>query len=481
MIERLRRVPELVRALRAGRVLESHSEWSIERLRAHQRERLLATVRHAATHSPYYRERFAGLELSDDLDLAALPRLDKATMLEHFDQLVTDRRLTLAGVERHLTELRNADARSDPMLFGEYRAVATGGTSGRRGVFVYGRSDWLETVSGLVHCWSAYFDSAARLPRRRVAALHADLPLHMGGRWNRSIDVGLNRMLRLDARAPIDDLVGALNAFQPESINVYPSLAALLAERQLAGELRIDPQVIATTAEVLSAEMKDRIVAAWGRTPFNYYGASEAGLIAAECDHHAGLHVFEDQVLLEVVDDEYRPVAAGEAGSRLLLTNLFSRTQPLIRYELNDLLTFSPDPCPCGRPHSLLETVGGRSDDVLEFPTAGGGTIKVHPVTLRSPLAGVAKLTQYRIVHRPGELRVDAVLAGADRQGVCREIEARLATALAERGAEAPPIRAESVAAIPRHPSSGKHKVIEVETAQAAAESRWRSIHQSTT
>ena len=73
MIERLQRVPDVVRALRVAKTLESHDQWSVERLRAHRRGRLLAIVRHAATHSPYYRERFAGIELSDDLDLGALP------------------------------------------------------------------------------------------------------------------------------------------------------------------------------------------------------------------------------------------------------------------------------------------------------------------------------------------------------------------------------------------------------------------------
>lgn len=465
MIERLHRLPKVIRALRVARRLEAHDEWSVERLRAHQRERLLAIVRHAVTHSPYYRERFAGIELSDDLDLAALPRLDKATMLEHFDELVTDRRLTLAGVEQHLTELEGADSRTDPMLFGEYRAMASGGTSGRRGVFVYGRVDWTEILAGAVLCWGAYFDFAPRLPRRRFATIAADHPLHMTGRWNRSLDVGFHRYLRLDARAPIGDLVEALNAFQPEGINTYPSTAALLAERQLAGELRIAPEIVSTGGEVLTAEMKKRIVAAFGLTPFNAYGATEAGYIAVECDHHAGLHVLEDRVQLEVVDDEYRPVPPGEPGSRLLLTNLYNRTQPLIRYELNDLLTVSPDPCPCGRPFPLLETVGGRSDDVLELPATEGGTIKVHPVTLRSPLAGVGALSEYRIVYGAGELRVEAVLASADGRQACREIETGLGAALAERGVQAPPILVESVAEIPRHPHSGKHKVIEVQGA----------------
>lgn len=466
MIEQLRRVPQVVRALRAAKTLESHDEWSLERLRAFQRERLLAIIRHAAAHSRYYRERFAGIELSDDLDLGALPKLDKPTMLERFDDLVTDRRLTLAGVLRHLDALKGSSPRREPMLLGEYRAMATGGTSGRRGVFVYGRDDWTELLAGgPMRAGKAYLDFAPRFPRRRFATIFADHPLHMTGRINRSTDIGAHRFLPLDARMPQGELVEALNAFQPEGLGTYPSMAALLAERQGAGELRIHPQMIFTAGEVRTPEMEERIADAWNRRPFDIYGATETGAYAAaECDRHAGLHLFEDQVLIEVVDDDHRPVPDGEPGSRLLITNLYNRTQPLIRYELDDLLTISPDLCPCGRPFPLLETVEGRSDDVLELPAREGGTTKVHPLTLRSPLAGIGALSEYKIVYGAGELRVEAVLnGGGDHEQACREIEAGLGAALLERGAEAPPIQVESVGAIPRHPHSGKHKAVEIE------------------
>ncbi len=471
MIERLWRMPVAIRALRVATTLEFHDRWSPEQLRGHQRQRLLTTVRHAATNSPYYRERFAGIELSDDLDLGALPRLDKPTMLENFDDLVTDRRLTLSGVVRHLDELKGFSPRREPMLFGEYRAMASGGTSGRRGVFVYGRDDWTEVLAGMARSGKAYFNFAPRLPRRRFATIFAGHPLHMTGRAMRAMDVGAHRLLRLDARMPQGEMIEALNAFQPQHLSAYSSMVALLAERQRAGELRIHPRVVSTAGEVRTAEMEARIVDAWSQRPFNNYGATEIGMASAtECDRHEGLHLFEDQVLFEVVDDEYRPVPDGEPGSRLLITNLYNRTQPLIRYELNDLITVSPDPCSCGRPFPLLRSIEGRSDDVLDMPAAAaaadGGTIKIHPLTLRSPLAGISALSEYRIVYGAGGLRVEAVLdGGGDHEGACREIESRLGSALIESGAQAPPVQVESVATIPRHPDSGKHKVIEVQGA----------------
>jgi phenylacetate-CoA ligase len=464
MIGRLHRLPEVGRALRAGRQLAAHEDWSIERLRAHQRKRLLAIVRHAAASSPYYRERFAGIELSEDLDLAALPTLDKPTMLENFDELVTDRRLTLARVEAHLGELERAGPRADPKLLGEYRVVASGGTSGRRGVFVYGLRDWTEALGGAARVSNAYLGMAPRLPRRRLTTIFADSPLHVSGRAMRSVDVGMYRLQRLDARIALDELVEALNRFRPESLNAYPSIAALLAERQLAGELRISPRLVSTSGEVRTTYMEEKMAEAWGRAPFDFYNASESGApLAAECDRHAGMHLFGDLFQIEVVGDDHQPVAAGEAGSRLLLTNLLNRTQPLIRYELNDLVTVSPAPCPCGRPFPLVESVAGRSDDVLDLPRRAGGTIKVHPLVLHSPLTGIAGLRGYRILYSGGELRVDAVLAAGDEKQAGDEIAVLLDAALTEWGAQAPPIRVASVPDIPRHSRSGKQKAIEID------------------
>jgi putative adenylate-forming enzyme len=456
------RLIEAGRAVRAGKKLAAHDRWDAERLARHQRERLLAIVRHAAAHSPYYRERLAGIELSDDLDPAAMPTLDKATMLEHFDELVTDRRLTLAAVEAHLAELEQSN--EDALMHGEYRAMASGGTTGRRGVFVYGREDWAQILSGSTHWMSDYLGLPPRLPRRRrIATVAADCPLHMTGRMGRSTDIGVHRMLRLDARAPLDELVGALNGHRPEALAGYSSAIALLAGEQLAGRLQIAPGVVATTSEVRTAEMEERIVAAWGQKPFDGYASTETGMLAADCERHSGLHLFSDLVHLEVVDDMGRPVPAGEPGSRVLVTNLINRTQPLIRFELSDLVTLGTRPCPCGRPHPLIEAVDGRSDDMLDLPAAAGGTVPVHPLAIRSPLAAVPALLEYRVVSGPDALRVQAVLgpeaAGPDQ--VTDEIAGRLRDSLTERGVLPPPILVERVGEIPRHPRSGKRRLIE--------------------
>jgi phenylacetate-coenzyme A ligase PaaK-like adenylate-forming protein len=443
-----------VNGLAEARRLASHDQWSPAQLASYGHERLLALLDHARTHSPFYRDRLAGVRLGPDLELASLPPLDKATMLENFDELVTDRRLHLAELERHLTE-----AQGDPLHLGEYRIMATGGTTGRRGLFAYSRSDWREVIGGMLRWTTGFLGLAPRLPRRRrIAAVAADTPLHMTARMGASVDLGMHCVLRLDARSPLDELARNLEAFRPEALIAYPSSAAMLAEEQLAGRLRIAPQIVCTTSEVRTAEMEERIVAAWGVQPYNSYASTETGILAVDCGEHRGLHALTDQTLLEVVDADGRPVSTGNPGSRILVTSLVNRTQPLVRYELTDLVTLTHEPCPCGRPFPRILALDGRSDDILALPSAAGGTALVHPLALRSPLAKVVGLRQYRLVHDADGITVEVVVTNPAAVG---EIIESLRGALARQGVTGVPLRVAPVAAIARHRDSGKLKLIE--------------------
>ncbi|HEX6572259.1 MAG TPA: hypothetical protein VF055_09565 [Steroidobacteraceae bacterium] len=441
-------------ALAESRRLTSHDQWTSSQLASHGHERLLALLAHARTHSPFYRDRLAGVSLGPGLELACLPTLDKATMLENFDELVTDRRLHLAELERHLTE-----AQGDPLYLGDYRIMATGGTTGRRGLFAYSRRDWREVIGGMMRWTTGFLGLAPRLPRRRrIAAVAADSPMHMTARMGASVDLGMHCVLRLDARSPLDDLARNLDAFRPEALVAYPSSAAMLAEEQLAGRLRIAPEIVCTTSEVRTAEMEERIVAAWGVQPYNSYASTETGILAVDCDEHRGLHALTDQTLLEVVDADGGPVPAGTAGSRILVTSLVNRTQPLVRYEITDLVTLTHEPCPCGRPFPRILALDGRSDDILALPSVAGGTALVHPLALRSPLAKVVGLRQYRLVHDADGITVEAVLTSP---AAAAEIVECLRDALARQGVTTVPLRVAPVAAIARHHDSGKLKLIE--------------------
>jgi phenylacetate-CoA ligase len=87
--------------------------------------------------------------------------------------------------------------------------------------------------------------------------------------------------------------------------------------------------------------------------------------VAFECEHKAGLHLWEDNFLLEIIDSATgETLAEGERGE-LVLTTLKREAMPILRYRTRDITSIFTDPCPCGRTHRRLARITGRSDDML--------------------------------------------------------------------------------------------------------------------
>ena len=454
----IRRLADFGRALVVSRTELARSERLDPAARsALQRRRLVDLVRHAVERSPFYRDHYRNIEL-DRLDLAALPPVTKSQLMGRFDDWVTDDRLKLADLERHLESLAR-----DESYLGQYRAMATSGSTGRRGVFVYSRADWRMSLANFARLNERYLDVHPRLPRRlRVANVGATSPLHISTRTSLSAAVGINRVLRLDARRPLEELATALDAFRPEFLVGYPSVLGLLAHEQHEGRLHIRPLKVVTVSEVRTPEVADAIRSAWDIEPFDWYGITEGGVLAGDCSHHQGMHLFEDLFIVENVDADGEPVADGEVGHKLLITNLFNRTQPLIRYEVSDMVTLVAGPCRCGRTSKRVTSIEGRNDDVMLLPATRGGQIPIHPIVLRRPFTTLPAVHQYRVVLGPEGLRVSLVIGSGPIAETSRHVRAALAAGLEDAGAIPPPIIVEAVASLPRdHGHGAKFKLIE--------------------
>ena len=460
----LRRLGDAAGAVRHYRHLTSVGT-PREELLALQQRRLVATARQAAATSPLYRELCAGIELAEDLDVRALPIVSKAMLMDHFEEWVTDPRLRLSEVESHLE-----DVRGDELYLGAYRCMPSGGTTGRKGIFVYGRDEWRQCLTAFLR-WSELTGLSPRLPRRvRLATVTAISPLHMSARFSLSVDLRLYAGCRLDARTPIRDLVAALNEHRPEHLVAYSSMASLLALEQLEGRLHIAPLVVLTTSEVRTEEMTANIRAAWGVEPFDAYGTTE-GFYAGDCEHHQGMHVFEDLGLIEVVDEHGDPVPDGVAGAKLLLTSFIKRTQPLLRYEISDMVALTTAPCPCGRPLARMASLEGRSDDILHMTGTDRRTVAVHPHVLKSPMAALGELRQYKIIHDEEGLHVLVVVRDAAcADEVSRRIDTKMRSELLAAGVADPRLDVTIVTELPREQGhSAKFKLIESRASSSAA------------
>ena len=432
----LRRLADFAGGMRLSRELISHERWPHERLREYQRERLNAFVRHATEHSPFYRELFSGVIGSGPVELECLPVLDKTKMMEHFDELVTDPRLRrdelLAWVER---------MERDELYLGEYRAMTTSGSSGRKGLFVYDAQGW-RAIAAMFFRQSAWMGVRPRLPRRfRMAMIGGAAPSHMTRQGSATLGVGVHRFLGLPLTLPIEQIVEKLNRFQPQYLNAYPSVAMRLAEEQVAGRLNLSPRMMSTSSEMRTPEMTERLVEAFGVHPFDLYATTE-GLWGVECERHEGIHLFEDVALFENVDEEGRPVPAGEPGARLLVTSFHNLVQPIIRLEVTDVITIDPEPCGCGRTLVRARAIEGRSDDVLKLPARDGRRIRVHPIEF-GIVTRDREVREFQVLQEGPSLRILVV----PRQDAGGGLETRLRHAvsrrLAELGVEEPQVTVE--------------------------------------
>jgi phenylacetate-CoA ligase len=241
----------------------------------------------------------------------------------------------------------------------------------------------------------------------------------------------------------------------------YPSLIRRLAEEQSAGRLRIEPRMFCSVAETLTQDVRDLVRETWWASVLNGYGATEAGVIGQECPSTTGLHIFEDLLVLEVVDEHNRPVPPGTVGHKVLVTSLFNKSLPFIRYEFSDLATVAAGPCPCGRPHLRLASIQGRREDVLSLPARSGGRVNVNAFLLGETLLHMPAIRQYQLRPGPGGLLVQVVLrdttAAPEVSGwVRRAIESELD----DVGATVESLTIEIVDEIQRSGAGAKQKLV---------------------
>ena len=187
--------------------------------------------------------------------------------------------------------------------------------------------------------------------------------------------------------------------FGANGLACTPSFALLLAERAAeAGVLEQIPLRYGIFgAEPWSDAMREKLESAWGVDACDIYGLSEVigPGVAAEChEGKAGLHVFDDHFLPEIVDPETgRAVAPGERGE-LVLTTLTKRAFPVLRYRTGDVTSFVAGQCPCGRTHPRIARFSGRVDDMLVVRGINVFPSEIEAVVLDDPGLG----GQYAIV-----------------------------------------------------------------------------------
>jgi phenylacetate-CoA ligase len=436
---KLSRIGDLARAIIYRQALIKHECWPRARLEELQQRRIADLLDWVTEKSPFYREYRRTHRLGPPYSLQDFPVLDKKTYMKHFDQIVTDPRLRLSQLQEHI-----AHVSGDEYYLGEYRVLTTAGSSGLKTVVVFNRKEWSiqEATSMRIAAMMGVIPFSRRRPT--IVTIGSHSPLHDSYRLPLSMDIGLYRYHVLPATALIEELVQRLNSLQPHVLRGFPSMLGLLVTEQLQGRLHINPSIIAGGGEPLTSELRKQLQTAWPKSSaFDIYGTQE-GLRAMECNPGQGMHIFEDLGIVEVVDEDNCPVPDGTLGHKILFTSLFGFTQPVIRYEISDMMVLAPELCPCGQPFRRILAINGRNDDVLYLRGRGGRQVAVHPVHFWNVLESFADIRQYQVVHEPDGICLRLMFDEGNGH-VAGNVQEQLTLKLHSLGVDHPSIRVELV------------------------------------
>ncbi len=428
--------------------LEDHIvrlDWPRDRIDRYRDQRLRALLAYARERSPFHARRLRDLDPSTATvaDLARLPVMTKQEAQQEWDAIVTVPGLNHERAEGILVEQPwFSYTRQGQQIF------CSGGSSGVRGVYVW---DWDLFVSAACLAWRMQARAERQDPSRspqpaRLAVLEAGEPPHASTPLFDVATVAGMETVVIPASAPFDEVVAAVVAARPTHLVGYATAVGRLARATMAGDLDIRPVRVSTNSEPLLDEDRQAIADAWNVPVHNLWGSTEIGVQAVGCGRAPGLHVCEDEVVLERVDAAGAPVAPHEPAAHTLATGLANRTFPFIRYDLGDQVTVLPGPCECGSEFVRLADIAGRLDDDFRYLAC-----TVPASVFRHVLGTDPRISEYQVQQTPTGAHILTV-GSPDVPALTRA----LAAVLRQHGLPDPQVQVESVDHLQRHTGTGK-------------------------
>ncbi len=320
-------------------------------------QRLGDILEFAWTHVPFYREYWGdhGVSFSRPRaleDLKRYPVLTKAVFRANVQRFVPD---NLESI-RHIHK-------------------STGGTTGEPVRFLQDMEQW--ALIQAFHWWGwglagyqvgdpvGLIAGGAVLPEAMTFKVKARLFVE-----RRCFLFGINMSRELAV-----DYHRRLQRFRAKYLYGYPSVLFMFARHLREEKLALPAlKAVITTSEILFPHYRKGIEEGLGCPVFDDFGCNDGGFQAYECSRHQGMHYNDLQAVLEVAE----PDAAGKG--RLLITNLWNKSMPFVRYENGDLVALADALCPCGTAFPMISSVEGRTYDLLTFSNGRcmSGSIIVH-------------------------------------------------------------------------------------------------------
>lgn len=401
-----------------------------------QMMKLKELLRLALKYCPWHAERIraAGLDVNGDAlltlaDLHRLPTMDKFAARKNRD------RIWWSGVP------------------GGAFLYNTGGSSGQPLIFYYGRWRQASDTAGRfrAHRWWG-----VNLGDPEVWLWGAPVELSKTDRIKSVRDRLINQLfLNAFEMSPenMDAYIDAIQSFKPRCIYGYASSITLLAARarDLGADLKLPSlKVVFTTGEPVYPHQREIIQEVFGVPAANEFGSRDIGFTAHESPEGQML-LMSESLILEVLDQDGRPVAPGELGEAVI-TGLCSQAQPFIRYRTGDIVRHTDEKCQAGRGLHVIGEVAGRSTD---FVTRSDGTI-MHALAVIYVLRATEGVAEFKFIQHETDA-VEILIVPNSRWKT--EAKAKIILGIQARMGSDVRIEIRLVEAIPSE-ASGKHRYV---------------------
>ncbi len=446
----------LLRKRREYRQNERMTRSELEQL---QLKKFRLLVRHAQINSPYYariiRERQIEPETCVPEDF---PVLTKPDLIEHFDEIVTDRRINKQVISEFLK--RSTDP--NDLLFNQYHVTHTSGYSGQIGYFVFSESDW---GRGMAQNSRQRYEGTPSIGFRRPRiAYFAAIGGHFGGvsmasMMKRGILKWFVRLALFEVNDPLPRTIAQLNEFQPDAVIGYTTALKILADKQLSGDLNISPVMVSTGGEAQSAADRELLRKAFKCNVSNIYGCTEHLIVGFSNTDDDTMIIYDDDLIYEFHDDHS------------VVSNLFNFTLPLIRYRMSDIFKLVEDDHSM-EPYRIIHSMVGRSEIVPTFINRDGSEDFISAFTIIELfIPGVSRF-QMRIIdeaHFEFAVCLESGLDDNGREAAIAATQRRLREILNQKLMDNVSFEVTVADDLPVNEKTGKYQLIVKSTESVAA------------
>jgi len=370
--------------------------WPREEIERYQRERLQRLLRHASRHVPFYRDRIA--DVIDDAGRVDWSRWSDIPLLTRQDLM------------DHGNELRS---QALPSGHGAVSQAITSGSTGAPVTVLSSSHANIATRAALHRCqeWHGLDWSKDVLFYTEERAGSGIWPnVEVGAVWGPPwLQQATGRSLRFNGDTPPANILDFIAKNDVRYLSCRAKVAQVLALESMRTSKPVELNSVFAFSTATHEDERDDVRRIFGARILSFYSSKEAHLMAYQCSGGSHLHINEELVLLELLDEQNRPVPQGTAG-RVVVTNLFNWAQPLIRYEQGDVAV-EGKPCSCGRGLRVLSQVVGRVTDLFRFPDGSAVAFALPENTKRELNIKTWQVAQVAPLHL--EVRYQPIVAGA--------------------------------------------------------------------